>query len=304
MLDEKATPYFLELKIVVYADQRQAGNDLVGKFVQYVRRQYPGAHVSVEGGKPHLSALVEGTPEPNKIKARLGFQATVYRTLDRLSWYIADMDAKYKIANRLVNESRKNYDGIKFAPTFFRSVTDALWLDAAISLARLFEKDRRAESVNIRWFLDFVGNHFDDLPQYPKPDYQGPEVMQVEALTRGQLEQHRRHLDELETDVVDRLILYRDRIGAHNDRRHFYDPSTIPTDKHLMAEDVANLVEEARSIFIQCWLAFMGTSTEMDFSTATDVERVLERLEMFRVFNEERARGLWKRVDPQPGEET
>jgi hypothetical protein len=296
--------------ITVYAPSTlgDAGRSLADRFAGYVRRQFPTAQVSVKEGHPLLSVSVTGPAECGKTKASLELQAQVYNSLERLSWYVADLDAKRKIAVRLVEELRNNRDGIKFAPTFFRSAIEAFWLDVVISLARLFERKRyRNQSVNIRGLLEFIRMHFDALPQFPKPDYRGPSVVHVEPLTRDDLDRHLNLLDEFEgkgtgklsEPLVEKLMHYRDKMAAHNDNCYFFDSSKYPAEMRLMAEDVEKLVREAKSILEQCWLAFMGTGTEMEFSTANDVERVLERLESHRRFVKEYAAGKWKKVDPE-----
>src|SRR5882724_8677293 len=140
----------------------QDDTETANRFSRYISRQYSNSKVTVQTGSPPLSVSVNGLTEKEcrSVKYQLRLQAYIFCRFERLTWVIADIDAKHKISRRLLEEARDNYDGLKFATTFFRCAIDALRLDVVVSLAALYERPKlRRRTVSIPGLVEFVKKH-------------------------------------------------------------------------------------------------------------------------------------------------
>ena len=131
-----------------------------------------------------------------------------------------------------------------------------------------------------------IDQHFDALTKHKTVKYQThiDGGVEADAIVRGDVTRYLARFTELEVEgnVIDKLFKYRNKIGAHHDKRYFFDPTKFPKFR-LINQDVDALIVDVKMIFKHCWLAFYGGNLKMEFTNANDVERLLERLEKLGV---------------------
>jgi hypothetical protein len=286
------------INIVVNAPQRrgedglQLAQEFAGHIVHQFKTKFPGIKAVAQmapNANDLLSVKIVGAePADRKMLKRLLMHQGMMRLyLDRLNNSVVDVDTNCKISKRILREIAENRDGIKFATTFFIQTARCTWLDAMATLARMYEcGQRRNATVNIRWMLEYIRGNYDDLYQYPLYDYHfDPPKLGVEpALSRDEIDGHLRLLEKWEEKggVISKLAEYRNLLLFHNNRQFFADPTKFPQDKWLGSDEVTQLLAKATEILKQCYTAFTGRSTDLDVSTAEDVDQVFRRLREHR----------------------
>ncbi len=175
----------------------------------------------------------------------IGWQPEEY--LRRLQSHLTWARVRLKLHTLIANARRDPEidEALEAARFFFFMAEEAFYLDAALTVCKLF--DQREEAGLVK-FLN------KSLQDRKKIDYGG------KGLRVPDLQAHLSTMTGFE-DELETLKSLRDGWLAHHDRRAFEDPTTFVDEYYVRPDELKNMVDAAQEILVEHYAAF-----GMDFS--------------------------------------
>ena len=202
--------------------------------------------------------------------------------LNRLMNEVININSNFKLYKHLIDRLKDRRDAMEYAPSFFNTVLEALFADVVMSLAKLFETERRGSYGNLHTYLKFVTDNkeifsLDErfrrdpnigaLEDYIKEGFK----IEIEDL----LKEHENLIKE-QGVRIDILLHWRDKYYAHNDKRYFINPSLIAEEMPLLYDDIDKLIDTTTKILNAYSVRFDGKFKLNYFSNYDDIDKILD----------------------------
>ena len=182
--------------------------------------------------------------------------------LDNLQGHLTWARVRLKLHTLIARARRdeETSDALEMAHLFFFMAEEAFYLDAALTVQKLFAPDEYGSLVK------FLNKSLQDLRKLP---YVG------EGLKASDIRGHLATLEEF-ADQLKRLDHLRDKWFAHHDRIAFDNPASFVHEYYVQPGELEQMIDAAQSVLSRHKLAFgsdflPGLSGETDFLAVVDL---------------------------------
>jgi len=180
---------------------------------------------------------------------------------------------------RLLHERRADrLDELNIAPSFFQTVTDALFSAIVLWVDKLFAQDSQRGLYN---FLKFVEHHRPILSIEALKHRRGlPDshwlLERAESVEYGTVEADREAITDFEP--LKSFRLRRDKFHAHFDKHYFFDRAKIAEEAPLKWSDLDKAMELFKDILNRYSAAYDGQVFHIEPLNVDDLSYLLDRL--------------------------
>jgi len=183
------------------------------------------------------------------------------------------IDAAFELYVHLTSKKEEYLDEMNEAPGFFQIVFKSLFNSTIISLARIYEKEKRSDR-NIYFFISFIEKHTNIFPHDEKTLKEFNCPFKVDS---NLISSHRNMLIEHD-ETIKKLFIWRDKHYAHFDKKYFLNSKRLIEDAGITVEEFRRLISLAHEIFNDYSIAYSGINISLQATNRFDIDSILDIL--------------------------